>query len=118
MDWITNKSDYSSQWAETEFKTPELPPKGSRETHLFQVIRQKSNDKAVGYMTTDYGYPKADSAWIGDLFLLQDSTSQGFGREVVAGFVDHLKLLNQYNTVGCTVRLKNWAGIRFWSRIG
>ena len=53
------------------------------------------------------------------MLLIHKSHQQhGYGQEVMNAVREQVKTLKTYSAMQCAVYLKNWPGIRFWSKVG
>lgn len=64
-----------------------------------------------------HGYPVQETVWIGMFLIDQGIQGQGYGKELIASLCDACKK-EGWASIGLAVHLKNWKGIRFWSRNG
>ena len=71
----------------------------------------------VGLIELYHGYPEQDTLWISMFLIKSDRQLHGFGREVI-GAISSEAQEKEYANIGIKVHLKNWKGLRFWSRNG
>ncbi|MGM0867551.1 MAG: GNAT family N-acetyltransferase [Bacillota bacterium] len=99
------------------FTVGDLPPNGIKDQFKIQVIRMKETGLIVGLFTTYHGYPMPETFYINYLYIDKKYHKQGLGQEVVIELLDILKR-TKYNEVRANVAIKNWAALRFWSKLG
>ncbi|WP_226666270.1 GNAT family N-acetyltransferase [Metabacillus litoralis] len=99
------------------FTVGDLPPNGMKERFKTHVIRLKDTDHIIGLLTTYHGYPQPEIVYINYLYIDKEYQKLGLGQEVVFELLNILKRKN-YNEVRAIVAMKNWAALRFWSKVG
>jgi diamine N-acetyltransferase len=77
----------------------------------------KETGLIVGLLTTYHGYPNPETFYINYLYIDKDYHNQGLGQEVINELLSLLKEA-QYKEVRANVALKNWAALRFWTKLG
>ncbi|MBP9943846.1 MAG: GNAT family N-acetyltransferase [Desulfomicrobium sp.] len=94
-----------------------LPPKGRpSRLHNLLLLEALSQD-VMGILGLYAGYPKADVAYIGELFLCSRFQGVGLGREAYLGLEAVLRQGPMFR-VRVGVGLRNWNALRFWIRLG
>lgn len=101
------------QYVNRCFTEGDLPPNGTKE----QVIRVMETGVIAGILTTYYGYPGPETFYINYLYIEKAFHKQGLGQEVVT---ELLCIVEQagYHEVRVNVSMKNWAALRFWTKVG
>ena len=77
----------------------------------------KETRRIVGLLTTYHGFPTTESFYINYLYIEKACHKQGFGQEVAHQLM-HLVKESQYAEIRANVALKNWAALRFWTKMG
>lgn len=97
----------------------DLPPlpDASREKYAFKAIYLKQNGKVVGFLDLYHGYPAADTLWISIFVVDKSYQNRGFAHEVISSLADDAKAAH-FSKMGVSVYLKNWRGLRFWTKAG
>ncbi|MCP4439472.1 MAG: GNAT family N-acetyltransferase [Aureispira sp.] len=115
LDWEGRAKEYSPTFISQIYQTPELPPNGILSNARLQTVLFKN--KPIGFLELYHGYPSPNTLWIGTFLIHKDFQQQGFGIEVISQLcIEVQKLGFQYIELG--VALKNWPGIRFWTKLG
>jgi ribosomal protein S18 acetylase RimI-like enzyme len=105
------------QYVSRCFTEGDLPPNGTKEQFRIQVIRIKETGVIAGILTTYHGYPEPGTFYINYLYIDKAFHKQGLGQEVVT---ELLSVVEQegYHEVRANVAMKNWAALRFWTKVG
>jgi ribosomal protein S18 acetylase RimI-like enzyme len=94
-----------------------LPSRGVK-AHLHNLIlRETLSLDVMGLASLYMGYPKADIAYVGELFLAPQFQGVGFGREAYLALEAKLGPARM-SQVRVGVGLRNWNALRFWIRLG
>ncbi|MGE4441508.1 MAG: N-acetyltransferase family protein [Desulfomicrobium sp.] len=94
-----------------------LPPKGKpSRLHNLALLGADSRD-ILGILGFYAGYPRADIAYVGELFLRARLQGMGLGREAYLG-LEALLRQGPMSRVRVGVGLRNWNALRFWIRLG
>ena len=94
-----------------------LPPQG-HVSHLHNlVLCDPVSRDVMGLLGLYTGYPKADVAYVGELFLSPRFQGAGLGREAYLG-LEALLRNGVMSGVRVGVGLRNWNALRFWIRLG
>jgi ribosomal protein S18 acetylase RimI-like enzyme len=110
-------SPQDNEYAYRCFTVGDLPPNGTKDNFKIQVIKLKDTERMVGILTTYHGYPYPEIFYINYLYIDKDYHQQGLGQEVVKELLTIIKQRN-YDEVRANVAIKNWAALRFWSKLG
>jgi len=110
---------FESEYVQKCIREGDLPPvkDATRENYRFMAVCLKKEMKIVGLIELYHGYPEQDTLWISMFLIKSDRQLHGFGREVI-GAVSAEAQKKDYANIGIKVHLKNWKGLRFWSRNG
>jgi ribosomal protein S18 acetylase RimI-like enzyme len=94
-----------------------LPPKGyASRLHNLLLCDAASKD-VLGILGVYAGYPRADVAYVGELFLHTSFQGVGLGREAYLS-LEALLRQGPMSSVRVGVGLRNWNALRFWIRLG
>lgn len=93
-----------------------LPPNGHLDNFKIQAIRD-TTDRFIGLLVLYHGHPHSRCAYITLLFFDPGLQRHGLGKDLVQELFSRLKRLG-YNEVRANVQLKNWPGLRFWTKVG
>jgi len=94
-----------------------LPPRGHvSRLHNLLLCEAVSMD-VMGILGLYAGYPKADVAYVGELFLHPSFQGAGLGSEAYLG-LETLLRQGSMSRVRVGVGLRNWNALRFWIRLG
>jgi len=97
----------------------DLPPieDAKRESYCLKSIYSKEHCRIIGFIEIYHGYPKPDIFWISMFVLDKQFNSRGFGQEIIEALsMDLTETI--YCRMGLAVYLKNWKGLRFWTKAG
>ncbi|MHB1682635.1 MAG: GNAT family N-acetyltransferase [Bacilli bacterium] len=95
----------------------DLPPNGHKNYFRIQAVRNTTDNRIIGLLVLYHGYPHGGCVYITFLFFDSDQRQQGLGQELVQELFSRLKLVG-YSEVRANVQLKNWSGLRFWTKVG
>lgn len=97
----------------------DLPPiaNASKEFYQLKSIYSKGDSNIVGFLDVYHGYPKPSTVWISIFVVNAEVQQHGVGREAVAAIAAEAKEKG-YSSIGIGVHLKNWKGLRFWTKNG
>lgn len=79
-----------------------------------QAARLQGHERIIGYFHTYQKQPHPDVAFISMMVIHRDYQGDGYGRELVTGLWQQLRLLTWCRAVWLHVYLKNWPALRFW----
>jgi ribosomal protein S18 acetylase RimI-like enzyme len=94
-----------------------LPARGMKANLHNLILRESLSLDAIGLASLYVGYPKADIAYVGELFLAPQFQGVGFGREAYLALEAMLGPA-RLSQVRVGVGLRNWNALRFWIRLG
>lgn len=94
-----------------------LPPRGCASCLHNLVLREAGSGDIAGILGLYAGYPRADIAYVGELFLCPHFQGVGLGREAYLG-LEALLRPGPMSRVRVGVGLRNWNALRFWIRLG
>lgn len=94
-----------------------LPTRGVKANLHNLILRETLSLDAIGLASLYVGYPKADIAYVGELFLAPQFQGVGFGREAYLA-LEALLRAARLSQVRVGVGLRNWNALRFWLRLG
>jgi ribosomal protein S18 acetylase RimI-like enzyme len=94
-----------------------LPPKGHSSCLHNLLLCDASSTDVMGILGLYAGYPRADVAYVGELFLSPSFQGVGLGREAYLG-LEALLRQGSMSRVRVGVGLRNWNALRFWIRLG
>lgn len=94
-----------------------LPARGCPSCLHNLVLREAGSGDVMGLLGLYTGYPKADVAYVGELFLSPQFQGVGFGREAYLS-LEALLRPGPMTRVRVGVGLRNWNALRFWIRLG
>lgn len=94
-----------------------LPPRGRPPCLHNLVLLEAGSGDVMGLLGLYAGYPKADVAYVGELFLSPQFQGVGLGREAYQGLEARLRA-GSMARVRVGVGLRNWNALRFWIRLG
>lgn len=100
----------------TEGDLPPIPNAKRDNFKMFTVYKTGTKD-IVGIANIYYEYPTVKDVWIGELIIHRDERKNGYGQEVIDLLSKKFKR-EGYLSIGIGVYLKNWRGLRFWTRVG
>ncbi|WBW95584.1 GNAT family N-acetyltransferase [Oceanirhabdus sp. W0125-5] len=97
----------------------DLPPvtNASRENYKLKSIYLKDNGKLIGFTDLYFGYPKEKTIWISLFLISKDFRKKGYAQEVIECISKEGRTA-EYEKIGIGVHLKNWRGLRFWTKSG
>lgn len=97
----------------------DLPPLTTASKGLYQLksVYLKDSGHLIGFIDLYHGYPSIDTLWISIFLLKKEFQQNGYAREVIGFLADESRRLG-YLKIGIGVYLKNWKGLRFWTRAG
>jgi len=117
-EWVGKENKPTPDLMRTWITEPELPPNGKKELQRLQTIKEKTTADIIGYLDVYHGYPKENHFYIGELFLHSKAKGKQYGREIVKGLIKELKKIGTFTDIRCAVKIRNWAAVRFWARVG
>lgn len=115
LDWEGRAAEYSPTFIFKLYQNPALPLNGILASVKLQAVSYKQ--KVIGFIELYHGYPTTTTLWIGTFLIHKDFQQQGFGLEVIHQLCQEAQKIG-YKTIELGVALKNWAGIRFWTKLG
>jgi ribosomal protein S18 acetylase RimI-like enzyme len=89
------------------------PAAGERQFRL-QTARPRGDLRIIGYFHTYQRQPHPDVAFISMMVIHRDFQGSGYGRELVTGLWQQLRLLGWCRAVWLHVYLRNLPALRFW----
>jgi ribosomal protein S18 acetylase RimI-like enzyme len=94
----------------------DVPPGKSLTDKIMVGVLEEQNE-LVGVLDAIRGYPESSVWWIGLFILAPEARSQGFGKEIIQGFVEFARKSGvQYIMLG--VVEENFRAFQFWSNLG
>jgi len=97
----------------------DLPPQQNacKTYYRLKTVCSKTDLKIIGFFDLYYGYPEVTTLWISILLIRNEMQKLGFGHEIIET-VSQQAREKGYASIGIGVHLKNWKGLRFWSKNG
>ena len=97
----------------------DLPPlpDASIENYRIKTIFRKDTEDVVGFFDFYCGYPSANCIWMGIFLIDKKHRKNGYAQEVINFIAEEGKKAG-YEKSGIGVYLKNWTGLRFWTKSG
>jgi Acetyltransferases len=109
--------EHDPDYIERSYQEGILPEGGVKEQFRIQTVRLKTTGEIVGFISVYHGYPQSDSLYLAMMCISGDFQNQGYGQEVMKHFLLEIGLLG-YSEIRVNVSLRNWAGLRFWTKSG
>lgn len=112
-------SEYENDYIYTCLTKGDLPPipNASRENYRLKSIYLKEIGTIIGFFDLYYGYPSTNTIWISMFLISKDHQKNGYAQEVIE-FISTEGIKTNYEKIGIGVHLKNWRGLRFWTKAG
>lgn len=97
----------------------DLPPSpnASKENYRLKSIFLKDTSILIGFTDIYYGYPSKNSIWISLFIIDKKFRNNGYAQEII-NFISNECKKEGYKKIGIGVHLKNWRGLRFWTKVG
>lgn len=97
----------------------DLPPTpdANKENYRLKSIYLKDTGKLIGFTDIYYGFPSEDTIWISLFMIDKKFRKNGYAQEVI-DFITSECIKSTYEKIGIGVHLKNWRGLRFWTKAG
>lgn len=118
LDWEGKTKEYDSSFMKNLLAHPDYPPNGHRDNLRIQTIRERNSQEVVGVLEIYHGYPNKNIFWVSMLQIKKEYQKLGYGQEVMNHLIEQVEQLNLFSSMQCAVYLKNWPGIRFWTKLG
>ncbi|WDV44618.1 GNAT family N-acetyltransferase [Clostridiaceae bacterium M8S5] len=111
--------EFEDDYIEKCLKNGDLPPiqTASKDNYRLKSIYLKKGNELIGFFDLYYGYPAEDTIWIGMFLIDKKYQNNGYAREVIELVIKESNKTD-YRKIGIGVYLKNWKGLRFWTRAG
>ena len=97
----------------------DLPPaeNSNKDNYRLKSIVLKETNELIGFFDLYYGYPTNETVWT-SIFLIDKSyRKRGLAQEVIE-YITHNSKTAGFSKAGVGVHLKNWTGLRFWTKAG
>lgn len=96
----------------------DLPPVSNADlsNYAFKVL-QETDGRIIGFFDVYHGYPDDKTAWISTFLIDKETRGKSYGKEVVESIFEQCKTAG-WKSIGLGVHLKNWLGVRFWTKNG
>jgi GNAT superfamily N-acetyltransferase len=97
----------------------DLPPipSANKNNYRFKSIYLADNHTLIGFYNLYYGYPSKNVAWIGMFMIDEKYRGNNYAKEAIKIINDVCKEKG-FEKIGIGVHLKNWSGLRFWTKVG
>lgn len=97
----------------------DLPPitNANKEYYKIKSIYLKETSELIGFIDMYHGYPEEKTLWIGYMYINSSFQRKGFAQEVIEYICNESQKI-KLNKISLGVSLKNWQGLRFWSKCG
>ena len=97
----------------------DLPPlpHASKDNYRLKSIFLKESGKLIGFTDLYFGYPDEETAWISIFMISRDYRKSGYAQEAVDSIFTECSKAG-FKNIGIGVFLKNWRGLRFWTKAG
>lgn len=97
----------------------DLPPVdgASKDKYSLKAIYLRENNEIIGFVDSYFGYPQETTVWISIFVISKEYRKNGYAQEALS------LIVQDYSKEGCKkigigVYLKNWRGLRFWTKAG
>lgn len=100
----------------TEGDLPPMP-NANKENYRLKSIYLKDIGNLIGFTDIYYGYPSEDTIWISLFMIDKEFRKNGYAQEVI-DFITTECIKDGYKKIRIGVRLKNWRGLKFWTKAG
>lgn len=116
---IIEGSDFEADYIYKCITEGDLPPvpDATKENYRFKSIYLKENKNLIGFTDMYYGFPSVDTVWISLFIVDKDFRKKGYAQETV-NYISKECTKIGYKKIGIGVHLKNWRGLRFWTKAG
>lgn len=96
----------------------DLPPiKGADISNYYFMVIQRINGEIIGFFDLYHGYPNNETIWISIFMIDKNAQGNSCGEEVIKSICVECKKQG-WKSIGLSVYLKNWKGLRFWTNNG
>lgn len=111
--------DFDPDFIEKCLTVGDLPPlpDATKDNYRLKSIRLKDSEKLIGFTDLYFGYPDKDTAWISIFMISKDYRKSGYAQEAIESVFTECTSDN-FKNIGIGVFLKNWRGLRFWTKAG
>lgn len=118
LNWEGKAAQYDQFYMRKLLAKPDYPPNGHPDNLRIQTIRDKATGQIVGVLEVYHGYPADNCFWLSMLLIKKEFQSRGLGQEIMRALFQQVNNLAVFQYMQCSVYLKNWPGIRFWTQLG
>lgn len=109
---------FPDNYIENCLKYGDLPPTDRADiSNYYFMVLHNTEGKLAGFFDLYHGYPDDDTVWIGMFLIREELQGKSFGFEAVNSICKECKR-SGWKSIGLGVHLKNWKGLRFWSKNG
>lgn len=96
----------------------DLPPiKSAHASNYYFMVIQKTEGDIIGFFDLYHGYPNNETVWISIFLIDKEVQGNSYGQVTIKSICDECKR-SGWKTIGLSVHLKNWKGLRFWKNNG
>lgn len=97
----------------------DLPPlpDATKEKYRLKSIQHKESGSVIGFYDLYYGYPTQETIWISLFVMDKKYRKNGYAQEVIEMITRECEKTS-FKKMGVGVHLKNWTGLRFWTKTG
>jgi len=112
-------SSFENDYIKSCLTIGDLPPNpdATKDNYRLKSIQLKESGKVIGFYDLYYGYPAPETIWISLFVMDKEYRKNGYAQEAMEMIIRE-STKTDFKKIGIGVHLKNWRGLRFWTKAG